>query len=177
MSGVPAIEHHATLRIDPTPGAKRFQGVWLEQADGTRWVVDYRARELWTWFADHEVIVTGEQYAPQGQAVNAVHYRVDTVRFATPEYGRGPYLSMGPEQVLAGTLVTERGMPGGKLAGSSWPAFVGEDGRRYVVLGEELAGRTGPVRVRARLLEPDMSYTARTGGLDLWIVAIEDELD
>jgi hypothetical protein len=172
---VTAIEQHATLRIDPVPGAKRFQGVWLERADGTRWVVDYRARELWSWFADHEVIVTGEKYAPEGQAINAVHFRVDTVRFKAPRSGRGPYVSMGPEQVLAGTLVTDSGTAG-KAAGSSWPAFVSDDGTRYVVLGEELAGRTGPVRVRARVLEPDMSYTARTAGPDLWIVAVDDEL-
>jgi len=170
-------EIHATLRIDPSPGAKRFQGVWLEYADGTRWVVDYRARELWTWFANHPVIVTGEQYAPEGQAINAVHFRIDTMRFAVPEYGRGPYLTMGPEQIVHGTLVRDSAPPGSKAAGSSWPAFVGEDGTRYLVLGEELVGRSGPVRVRARVLVPDMSYTARTSGPDLWVVAIEDELD
>src|SRR5690606_35642601 len=102
---------------------------------------------------------------------------IDSVRFARPQYGRGPYLTMGPEQVLAGTLVIDTALPGSKLAGSQWPAFVGDDGTRYVVLGEELAGRTGPVRIRARVLEPDMSYTARTAGPDLWIVAVEDELD
>ncbi len=172
-------ELRGTLRIDAAPGAKRFQGVWLEHADGTRWVIDYRARDLWTWFADHDVIVTGGTYAPQGQAINAIHFRIDSLRFARPDYGRGPYLSMGPEQLLAGAFVTETALPGSKLAGSSWGAFVDEAGKHYVVVGEEIDPRrgAGPVSVRARVLEPDMSYTARTSGPDLWVVAIEDETD
>lgn len=172
-------ELRGTLRIDAAPGAKHFQGVWLEQADGTRWVVDYRARELWTWFADHDVIVTGGTYVPEGQAINATHFRIDLLRFATPRVGRGPYLSMGPEHLLTGAFVIESGLPGSKAAGSSWRAFVGDDGTHYLVVGEELDVRrgAGPAMVRARVLEPDMSYTARTSGPDLWIVTIDDETD
>jgi hypothetical protein len=101
------------------------------------------------------------------------------LRFAKPELGTGPYLSMGPEHLLGGAFVTETALPGSKLAGSSWGAFVDDGGKHYVVVGDELDPRRakGPVSVRARVLEPDMSYTARTSGPDLWIVAIEDETD
>ena len=50
------IELRATLRIDPAPAGKRFQGVWLVAGD-REYVVDYRARTLWTWFAGRQVTV------------------------------------------------------------------------------------------------------------------------
>jgi hypothetical protein len=175
MTAPPKPELHATVRIDPAPGAKKFQGVWLEHTDGTRWVIDYRARQLWTWFADQEVVVTGETYSPEGQAINKVHFRVDTMRFVTPRMGRGPYLSIGPERVIAGRFSTASAPAGTKLAGSSWPVFIGDDGTQYNVVGDDdELDATGAVHVKARVLEPDMSYTARSSGPDLWIVSIDD---
>jgi len=175
MIGKP--EMHATLTIDVAPGAKKFQGVWLVHGDGTRWVVDYRARQLWSWFADREVIVTGETYAPQGQAINAVHFRVETLRFAAATMGLGPYRAMGPELELAGTFARDSGTPGSKAAGSSWPVFVGDDGTRYHVVGDDTLElrSASAVRVKARVLDPDMSYTARMSGPDLWIVSIDED--
>lgn len=167
-------EYRATLRIDPAHGAKRFQGVWLEHTDGTRWVVDYRARELWTWFAGREVIVTGETYAPgpDEQSIDAVHFRVASLRAASRDFGVAPYLSIGPVRELHGRFVTAGGAAGSKLAGSSWPAFVADDGTQYSVLGER--PNSGQfARIAARDCEPDMSYAARTPGPDLWIVSID----
>lgn len=40
----PGPERRATVRIDPAPGGKQFQGVWLELEGGARWVIAYRAR-------------------------------------------------------------------------------------------------------------------------------------
>lgn len=177
MTTTPRPELHATLRIDPAPGPKKFQGVWLVHTDSTRWVVDYRARQLWTWFADRDVVATGETYTPEGQAINAVHFRIDTLRFATPRMGHGPYLTMGPMLVRPGRFDTESAPPGSKAAGSSWPVFIGDDGRHYNVVGDDKLElpSSGAVHVKARELEPDMSYVARTNGPDLWIVSIDED--
>jgi hypothetical protein len=169
----PTPERRATLRVDDHTKAARFQGVWLEQSDGSRWVVDYRARSLWTWFADREVIVTGECYQPIGSAITAPHFRVDTLRPATAERGRGPYLAMGPEQLLRGELVTVAAPAGGKAAGTSRVVFRAADGE-YTVVGETGPDQRGAFAIRGRVLEPDMSYVARTSGPDLWITEIYD---
>ncbi|HET9484558.1 MAG TPA: hypothetical protein VFO79_11430 [Xanthomonadales bacterium] len=149
--------------------------MWLEFADGKRWVVDYRPRTPWTWFADQEVVVTGECYEPFGQAIGANHFRVDELRFATPPArGTVPVLALGAARKLRGKL-EERGFPAGsKLAGSSERVFVEDGGTTYGIAGVENdawpdAGK--PVRVTVREVTPDMAYMAQTGGPTIWIFA------
>ncbi|HEY5927096.1 MAG TPA: hypothetical protein VIV11_35655 [Kofleriaceae bacterium] len=167
-------EQRGTLRLEPNQSATRFYGVWLEKPDGTRWVVDYRARALWTWFADREVVVTGECYDPVGHAIRATHFRILSLRPANPARGHGPYLAMGPEQVLRGSVASIGAPPGSKLAGSSRTVFRADDGTTYNIVGEHVPELLGPGTVRGRVLEPDMSYHARTDGPDLWIVDVID---
>lgn len=173
-AGPKLAEQRGTLRIDAQPSGKKFQGVWLERADGSRWVIDYRARQVWTWFADREVIVRGGCYTPEGQAIMAPHFRVERLRPATPAPGSGPYLEVGPEVVLRGELVTETAPPGSKLAGTARVVFRADDGETYNLVGET-PGSGDTVRIRGRRLEPDMSYTARGGGPDLWVASVHDE--
>src|SRR5690606_4502318 len=151
---------------------KRFQGVWLEFADGARWVIDYRAREPWRSFQDREVFVTGGCYEPRGQAIMATHFRVDRMRLVDPVRGQQPYLEVGPEQLLRGELVVESAPAGSKLAGTSALTFRGEDGTRYPVIGDGALTPAGPVAVRARVLLADLTYAARSGDSDLWILDV-----
>lgn len=163
-------ELRAKLRIDPAPGAKRFQGVWLVLGDRTL-LLDYRAHVLWTWFADREVTVTGETYwpDPKHQAVQTEHFRLATLRAC--ERGRGPYLAIGPQTWLDGDVAIARAPAGSKLDGSSQSVFRAA-GRNLPIAGGEIPP-PGPVRVLARELEPDMTYAARGSGPDLWIVDFE----
>lgn len=161
-------ERRGTLRLDENPKASRFYGVWFEHADGSRWIVDYRARALWTWFIDREVVATGECYEPQGHAIRGTHYRVATLRPAVAESGKGPYLAIGPETLMHGEITSVAAPAGSKAAGSSRTVFKADGGGDYTVVGET-EPKHGRVSVRARVLEPDMSYVARSDGPDLWI--------
>jgi len=158
-----------TLRIAPKMNPDRFYGVWLERADGSRWIVDYRARALWTSFADREVVVTGECYQPKGHAILGTHFRILTLRPLDPAAGQGPYLAIGPERALRGELARVAAPPGSKLAGSSRLVFKADDGTTYnaLVEREPALGRT---TLYGRVVEPDMSHHARMSGPDLWIV-------
>ena len=162
-------ERRAIVRIDAQPGGKKFQGVWLEFADDRKWVVDYRPRELWKPFQDREVLVTGYCWAPKGQAINAPHFHVEHMTFVKPERGRGPILAIGPEQVLRGAFRESGFPPGSKLAGSTETKFAG-----YGVHGASVAlpAAGEAVTVIAREIEPDMSWTAQTGGPKLWILDV-----
>jgi len=162
-------EQRGTLRVAPEQNATRFYGVWLERQDGSRWVIDYRARALWKWFADREVLITGECYAPEGHAIRATHFRVLTLRPVEPKLGLGPYLLIGPEQEFRGEVTSIAAPPGSKLAGSSRTVFKADDGTTYNIAGEQVP-KLGPATLHARVLEPDMSHHARTDGPDLWIV-------
>lgn len=168
-TATPAPERRAIVRIDAEPGGKKFQGVWLEVGE-VRFVVDYRARALWTWFADREVLVTGGCYQPFGQAILAPHFEVAHLRVADQTRGVGPYFSIGPAEWLRGEFIEETAPAGSKLAGSARAMFRTDAGTSYAVLGEKLPGAGTTAKVRARILEPDMSYTARASGPDLWIV-------
>jgi hypothetical protein len=165
-------ERRAIVRIGPEPGGTTFQGVWLELAGDKKWVVDYQPRALWKPFQDREVLVSGYCYQPEGQAVTAPHFHVDRMLFVKPEMGRGPILEIGPEQVLRGAF-SERGFaPGSKLAGSTETRF-----ESYGIQGASVdlpeAGKR--VLVIAREIQPDMSWTAQTGGPKLWILDVRAE--
>ena len=169
-------ERRATVRIDAQPGGKNFQGVWLELGADKRWVIDYRPRALWKPFADRDVIVTGRCYRPFGQAIMATHFRVDRMRFVTPERGRGPLLEIGPEQLLRGTFVEHRFPAGSKLADSPRVTFVVDAGTSYWIAGaaDDLPAIGTAARIKAREVTPDMSYVAQPGGPNLWILDVRD---
>lgn len=170
------------LRIDAEPSGKRFQGVWLEFANKTKWVIAYRASGLWRTLEDREVIVTGHCYEPEGQAIGAQHFRVERMRTFTVERGRGPLLEIGPPQKIHGTFVEHQFPAGSKLADAPRVKFVADDGTAYWIAGADAkvpAPDGTRVRIRMRPVDPDMSFVAQTGGASLWFLGImlgsEDE--
>lgn len=169
------VELIGTLRIDPAPGPRGFQGVFLEVPGRGTLLVDYRPRGLWRPFDGAEVVVTGGCYEPSGEAIDRTHFRVDSLRASSAPHGERPYLSIGREQVISGGLRKQAAAPGSKMAGSTWPVFVAESGEVYIAVGDDLPPLDRALKVRARVLEPDMSYTARMGGPDLWILSVVDD--
>jgi hypothetical protein len=174
-------ERRATVRIDAKPGGKRFQGVWLELAGGARWVIDYRAREVWRPFADRAVLVAGRCYAPQGQAIWAQHFEVARMRFADPGRPDGPLLEVGPVARLRGTFAEVAYPAGSKLAGSKSMVFRAEGGGEYRLFGAVPGvGQPGRfalgerVAIDARPVEPNPAYAAGPGGPHLWILHVLD---
>ena len=168
----PVTERRAILRIDEQPGGKKFQGVWLELDGGTMWVIDYRPRQPWRHFENREVLVTGGCYQPFGQAINATHFRVDRLRYAVPERGRQPYLEIGPEQILRGEFVDQTAPAGSKLAGSTSAMFRAEDGSAWGIVVDQRFAPGTRATVRGRVLVADLTYAARTGDSDLWVVDV-----
>ncbi len=191
-----AAEVHATVRIDAEPGGKKFQGVWLE-LPGTeviprsgRWVIDYRATEIWRSFENEEVIVTGKHYTPVGQAINSPHYKVATMRFAHRPSRSVPLRAIGPEQLLRGAFVEQVWPAGTRRAGDVDRTFTTDDGRSYGLATGSAApevgpgvgspanpapGRLygpGPRAITCREVEPDPAYAADTGGPKLFVIRV-----
>ena len=165
----PEQELRATVRIDGQPGGKHFQGVWLEFADGKRYVIDYRPRWIWQSFENHEVLVTGHCYQPFGQSISATHYRVERMKFATRPKESLPLVSIGPERIMTGTLRDRPYPAGSKLAGSSELEFTTE-GTTYTIEGAwEHPGKTGEKTLAAREIEVNLAHHAQTGGPKIWV--------
>jgi len=170
----PTKQLRATLRIDTKPDGKKAQAVWLEHGD-KRWVVDYRPREFWKGFEGAEVIATGQCYEPFGQAINATHFRVDHIRFATVERGRSEILELGPEQKYGGRFERFEYPAGSKRGGDSEIDFHADDGTAYIIIGssEQLPAVATPVVIKARTVTPDYSHHAQRSGPSLWITVID----
>jgi hypothetical protein len=168
-------ERRAIVRIDAQPSGKKFQGVWLEFADGARWVIDYRPRELWRGFEDAEVIVTGTCYRPFGQAINSPHFKVEQMKFAAKPVKSVPYFVIGPERLLKGTFVS-RGFPAGsKLGGSTRTEFRDDGGTQHAIAGStDTIPAPGAATIKARSVELNMAHVATTGGPHVWILSIHD---
>lgn len=167
------VEHRAIVRIDAAPSAKRFQGVWLELAGGERWLIDYRANPLWRSFADRTVTVTGTLYTPdpRAQAVCAQHFEVARMRLADTPPGSSPLRELGPKQKLTGAFVARAWPDTSKLAGSVELVFETGD-TSYALAGSPGGIVAGPATITARLVEPDPTYAATTGGPQLWILDV-----
>ena len=163
----------ATLRIDANPGPRKFQGVWLERPDGERWIVDYRDRGLWRGFDGATVAVTGYCYQPFGEAINARHFAVETLRHSSERDVRGPYVSLGPERTLTGQFSTRTAPPGSKLAGSPPEHVFVADGTTYALANKADAGE-GAATVIARLLVVNLAYAATADEERLWLVDVHD---
>ncbi len=174
-----ADEVRATVQIDAEPGGKKFQGVWLE-LPGTeviprtgRWVIDYRATEIWRSFENEEVIVTGAHYQPVGQAINAPHYKVATMRFGGPSRSRSvPLRSIGPETLLRGAFVETVWPAGTRRAGDIERSFRTDDGATYGLASGSAAVETGPRAITCREVEPDPAYAADTGGPKVFVIRV-----
>jgi len=167
----------ATVRIDAEPGAKRFQGVWLERAGGARWVIDYRAGPLWRSFENAAVKVTGHCWSPEpeAQAISAPHFEVATMTFASAPSKASPLIELGPERVLRGNLVSESAPAGSKLAGSSELVFRDAAGTTYRVHGSNSKlGYPRAVTIMARTVVASPAYTALPSGERLWIASVHD---
>ena len=159
----------ATLRIDAEPSGKRFQGVWLELPDGARWVIDYRPRACWLALADQEVVAVGAHYTPEGQAIRAPHFRVETLRVR--DATSASVVALGPEQTWTGTVVEVQGAPGSKQEGTSWLVLrtAERDWRGTAALLAPHVGETVVVQGRGVEFSP---YVARAADAELCVLSI-----
>jgi len=163
----------ALLTIDEKPGAKKFQGVWLEREDGERFVVSYRVHPWFEGFAGHRVKVTGERYEPKGQAIMAPHFRVHTLEIAgDPKEAPMPsVLRLGAETKLRGEFEVRTVSSGAKGAGERYQVFVSDAGTTYYVTGSIEPGLMGKqVDIVGRESEPSPFYAAMRGGRYLWLI-------
>ncbi|MEO8703998.1 MAG: hypothetical protein ABI867_28365 [Kofleriaceae bacterium] len=168
-------EYRATLRIDAQPGGKKFQGVWLDFGGAKRWVLDYRTNDLWESFQDAEVRVTGHCYEPFGQAIQAVHFEVDTLTFASAPKMAVPYFAIGPKRLYRGSFIATTAPPGSKLAGTVTTKFQVTSGKAYAMASSlDVHGRSGAAAITARELEINLAYTATTGDPRVWVIAVHD---
>ena len=158
----------AVVTIDAEPSGKRFQGVWLTQDDGTKWLVAYRPDPLWRVYEGHPVQVTGQPYTPEGQAISASHLRVETLVVVGEQAVVDPR-GFGPEQTLQGRFERRSGEPGSRSEGATWSVFVVEAGLTYSILNPS-AVRDDATSVRARVVERS-PFVAHRGSLTLWLVA------
>jgi len=76
--------------VDPIPGGKRFQGVWLVLDDGTRLVIAYRPVRQQFQFINKRVLIQGRPYVPGSdtQQIKATHLAIDSIVLAP---GEEPY--------------------------------------------------------------------------------------
>lgn len=169
-----ADERRATVRIDPAPSHKRFQGVWLELDGGARWLIDYRTNEMWRAFEDRAVLVTGRCYEPAGQAIGATHFEVERMRFADGRRPDAPILALGPETRMRGVFAELAYPAGSKLAGETYLVFRDDGGVEHRPFGAERGRlRLGErVAIDARPVERNLAYTAGPGGPHLWLLHV-----
>jgi len=156
------------VSIDKAPSGKKFQGVWLVQEDGSRWIVSYRSTPLWRIYDATRVTVTGETYEPDGQSIDAAHFRVDTLRIVDPQGVTDPQ-SFGPERSLNGRFENVQGSPGSKSEGSVWSVFTVDGGLSYEIMNPVAVDREATT-VRARTVQRS-PFVARRGGPTLWLVS------
>ncbi len=81
-------EVEGVFDIERFAGYKRFQGSWLHLDGGGKLVLSYRPMLDYTAFVERRVIVRGEHYSPEGQAISARHFRVTSMRLAAGETAR-----------------------------------------------------------------------------------------
>ncbi len=169
----PAVESfEATLSVDTKPGGKRFQGVWLKRADGSKLLIEYRALGCWTAFEGKLVKVTGKHYSPPGQSVRADHFRVETLQMVDPAKA-GAFVSVGPIQTIDGRFGLVEGGAGSKMEGSTWLVFSG-GGTSYQIANpariKSAAG--GPAEAVARAVARSPFFVAHMPGPLLWLLDV-----
>ncbi len=171
-----AAEHRAVVRIAATPGGKKEQPVWLEFDGDERWVIDYRARELWRGFEDAAVTVTGTCYQPYGQALLATHFKVERLKFAAPPTTSVPFFAIGPEILVRGSFQFDVA-PAGSKAADDGPRLVfrADEGTSFSIAGSAVpTPPPGAAAINARSVELNPAYAATTGGPHIWILSVHD---
>jgi hypothetical protein len=168
-------EIDAVVEIDAEPGGKHFQGVWLVQGADTRWVISYRAEPWLRAFEGQRVRARGRRYAPEGQAINATHFRLEDMRVIDPAFGT-TFIEVGPERALHGTIRVDIGAAGTKSEGERWHVFDSETQGSFQLANtpEELVldHRIG-VRARSVVYSP---FVAHRGGPMLWVLEVDRDL-
>jgi hypothetical protein len=169
----PALEEiDAVVEIDAEPGGKRFQGVWLVQGADTRWVISYRAEPWLRGFEGQRVHARGRRYTPEGQAIDATHFRLEDMRVIDPSFGT-VFIEVGPELTLQGTIRVDIGAAGTKSAGERWHVFDSETQGSFQLAnapdGLVLDRRIG-VRARTMVYSP---FVAHRGGPMLWVLDVD----
>jgi len=173
-SAGPVETGRGVLRVrdaDPARSGKQFIGAELERDDGERWVLDYGREPLWQAFDGRRVEIDGRRYQPEGQALIATHFRVETLRVAGSR--DGALLGFGPERQLEGSFLGHTVELGSKAEGMRVVEFVEASGARWML---ERTPSTPPegraVAIRARRVEPNWSWAARMGGEYLWVLEV-----
>ena len=171
LFNAPASPLIATVQIDAAPGSKRFQGVWLKTKDGRRLLIDYRAHPWWRPFEGREVEVTGQSYTPRGQAIQAEHYRVKSMKVRKPTV-EDSLISISGEVELTGTFTVYTWPKGTKLEGEKNTIFRTTSGETYWLSQrpEPMPKLDQAVKIKARVVEPS-PFVARPGGPYLWVVS------
>ncbi|MEZ4380411.1 MAG: hypothetical protein R3A79_03630 [Nannocystaceae bacterium] len=82
--------YEGVLDMDRAPAGKRFQGTWLRRDDGTSLLLSYRPMPEHYHLIERRVVVRGEHYSPQGQAIMAEHFRPVAIELAAGEPDPGP---------------------------------------------------------------------------------------
>ncbi len=161
----------AVVRVDEKPGGKRFQGVWLERAEGPRLLIEYRALGCWTPFAGEKVSVTGASYSPEGQSIQAAHFKVATMELVDKSKPIR-FISVGPVQELTGKFGLGQGAPGSKMADSTWDVFSG-GGSSYLIANPSEIGKltSQPAKVTAREVVRT-PFSTHMGGRVLWLLSV-----
>lgn len=131
MSEVDGVrELTGTLRVDAEPGARRFQGVWLEAVDGSaRWLLAYRL-EPWAVGMDGASLrVVGRTWTPDPseQHVQAEHLRLVSAH-TSDRLAPTPWVELGESTTWQGRFRDTVWEQGTKLEGEHQLLFVASEG-------------------------------------------------
>ena len=162
-----------TIHVDPDrpTAGKRFRGVWFTPENGIKTLVAYNAHSIWAQFDGQTVSVSGEEYVPQGQAIQAPHFRIHRLTVTDPN-ATGHYISAGPETERSGTLTLARGEPGSKMANETWWVFR-TGGMQYQLLNPGRWTLTqGEVTLRAHDVQRS-PFSAHMSGPSLWVTTLK----
>jgi hypothetical protein len=165
----------ATVRVDPSPGGKKAQPVWLEREDGDRWVAAYHPDDCWLAIDGQTMQVAGERYHPPGQALSAPHIRVRSLHSPAPR-PEDTLVQVGPEQTWTGRLVMAQGAQGAKSEGAEWLVFE-PDGdtsghSHFIVFNPSAVSEVvgAPAEVTGRVVELS-PFSAHVAGLRLCVLS------
>lgn len=166
----PAASVTGTIRVDPAPDAKKFQGVWLEATDGSKQLIADNTRSVWARFEGQTVWVTGEPYTPDLQSSTADHFRVETMSLANRSQAT-LYTRVDAKRQMNCHIQVHAGSPGSKMADQSWRVLLCEGLAYQLANPVMLKGHTEHVSVVARPVERAL-FTAHMPGPMLWIESV-----
>lgn len=158
-------------RYDPDAPGKQFRGAGIKCSDGKVWVIAYEEQSPFHAFAGRHVVVSGEPYRPEGQALigwdgakSLGHFRVSSMR-PVEVTDDVELREVGAEFDLRG-----RFWRGTSDTGKSLLRFVTEHGDTFEVANDPAGASVGrSVEVRAYPVQPSPLIQKRTGQY-LWII-------